>query len=300
MTRGSGIAIQFGLWCLLFASGSYGTAQQTNTFNEQPDRVILGVLEDIPGEYSGESDFRAVRAVFEKLGDSWQSFPTNAKIELDLATLPTSYPKGLTWTIAFDGRNLGTVESETPAHFGFYSEIGIERITSHAPVPTVGGKSADFGGFSGAPVYRPLVALSKPSFYDPDRWKPAKLPANLIAAARSQFRNQFPRVSNCRNPNENVMRPREYRDEDIHVIKAYSSKRGWSLIELSLTGYACDGPYDGTGFIGQWYVVDPSGGTRLLGTDMWLLDAGDYDDSGRSAVLFTINGYQHGWLPDLL
>ena len=294
MTRGSGIAIQAGLWCLLLASGPNGTAQQPSTTNEPKGRLILGVLEDIPGEYSGESDFRAVRAVFQKVGDSWKPFPTKTKTYHDLETLPTSYPKEMMWTIAFDGRRLGAVTSVTPAHFSFYSEIGIERITSHESVPTIGGKSADYGGFLGEPVYRPLVALSKPNFFDPDRWKPAHLSPELIASARRQFRKKFPMVSNCRNPDENVMRPWKYGDEDIHVIKTYSSKSGWSLIDLRLTGYACDGPNDGTGFIEQWYVVDPSGGAKFLGTDMWLLDAGDYDDSGKSAVLFSIDGYNMG------
>lgn len=294
MTHGCGIAIQAGLWCLLLASAPNTTSQQPSTSNQRQGRHILGVLEDFPGEYSGESDFRAVRAVFKKVGDSWQPFPTKTKTYHDLETLPTSYPKELTWTIVFDGKSLGIVSSQTPAHFRFYSEIGIEQVTSHGPVPTVGKRSRDYGGFAGDPVYRPLVAVSTPNFSDPDQWKPAPLSANLIATARARFQKKFPKVSNCRNPDENVMRPWKYGDKNVRVIKTYSSKRGWSLIDLSLTGYACDGPYDGTGFIGQWYVVDPSGETRFLGTDMWLVDAGDYDNSGRSAVLFSIDGYNTG------
>ena len=76
------------------------------------------------------------------------------------------------------------------------------------------------------------------------------------------------------------------------MAKAYSSNGGWSLVELNLTGYACDGvEEDGGPFNGQWFVVDPKYRPRFLGTNMWLVDAGDYDRSGHSELLFAINGY---------
>lgn len=136
-------------------------------------------------------------------------------------------------------------------------------------------------------VYRPLVAISQPNVSDPEEWKPAPLSPALVASARQQFRIKFPKETNCRSPEENIPRPWKYRDEDIHLAKAYSSKDGWSLVELNLTGYACDGPNDGSGFIGQWYVAEPSGAVRFLGSDMWLVDAGDYDNDGKSEVLFS-------------
>jgi hypothetical protein len=288
------LVIQSCLLCFFGALDMPSTAQQVTTGKVQQANVILGVLEDIPGESSGESDIRAVRAVFEKNGDDWRPFPTKTKSCLDLQTLPSSYPREMTWTIAFDGRDLGRITSQTPAHFSYYSDIGIEYITSHGRVPTVGKKSADYAGFLFSPVYRPLVAVSQPNFADPQHWKPAQLSPTLVAAARQQFRSKFPKASNCRNPEENVLRPWKYRDEDIHETKAYSSNDGWSLIELNLTGYACDGPNDSTGFVGQWYAIDPSGAVRFLGTDMWLVDAGDYDNSGKSEVLFSIDGYNMG------
>ena len=61
---------------------------------QQPN-VILGVLEDIPGEYAGDTDFRAVRAVFEKNGDRWSAFPTSAKSERDLQSLQNHTQKRL-------------------------------------------------------------------------------------------------------------------------------------------------------------------------------------------------------------
>jgi len=184
----------------------------------------------------------------------------------------------MTWTIAFDGRNLGTITARTPSHFKFYSEIGIEAITSQSQVPTVGKKSIDYSGSLHTPLYRPLIAVSQPNVSDPEEWKRAQLSRELIAAARQQFRIKFPKGTNCRNPEENVPKPWKYRDEDIQVTKAYSSKDSWSLIELNLTGNACDGEQGSQDeYHGQWYVIEPSGMVRFLGSDMWLVDAGDYD-----------------------
>lgn len=287
--------IQACLLCLPPVSNTQNAAQQATTGEVHPADVILGVLEDYPGKNSTQSDMKFVRAVFKKNDDAWRAFPTQTKSYHDLASLTISYPKEVTWTIAFDGRNLGRVTGQTQRQYSSYSEIGIEDITSNGSIPSVGNKSVDYADyFSFIPVYRPLVAISQPNVSDPEQWKPAQPPPVLVAAAREQFRNKFPNVSNCRSPDENILRPWKYRDEDIHVTKAYASKNNWSLVELSLTGYACDGPYDGPGFVGQWYVIDPPGVVRFLGTDMWLVDAGDYDNDGKSEVLFSIKGYNKG------
>jgi len=69
----------------------------------------------------------------------------------------------------------------------------------------------------------------------------------------------------------------------------------WSLAELHLTGWECDGPQEaGSPYIDHWYAVAPTGKIVLLGSGMWLLDAGDYDGDGKSEVLFAIDGYDLG------
>jgi hypothetical protein len=287
------LKLQLGLLLFLALPGTRARAQQVTTTEVRQADLIVGVLEDFPGENAYEPDFRAVRATFKKIGDDWQAFPTKTRSYRDLETLPTSYPSEMTWTIAFDGRRFGTITSRTPSHFKFYSEIGIEDITSQGQVPTVGKKSVDYSGSVHTPLYRPLIAVSQPNVSDPEQWKRAQLSQELIAAARQQFRIKFPKATNCRNAEENIPRPWKYRDEDIQIAKAYSSKDNWSLVELNLTGNACDGEFHGE-YHGQWYVVEPSGAARFLGADMWLVDAGDYDNDGKSEVLFAIDGDNQG------
>src|SRR5438445_6980405 len=160
-----------------------------------PNRtIVLGVLEDVPGKYQGESDSRRVRVVFEKDGDSWKAFPSACPDQDGLKIIASEYPAEMTWIIAFDGKNLGQVTSRTPTAYDFYSDVGLQNITSTGPIPTVGKKSAEFTGFGsfGTPVERPLVANSQPYFKDPEAWKPTRLSTALVAALHREFRKRFP------------------------------------------------------------------------------------------------------------
>lgn len=76
----------------------------------------------------------------------------------------------------------------------------------------------------------------------------------------------------------------------VKLPKAYSSNKNWSLAPLSLDGYRCDGVSHGP-FIGQWFVINAEGHISFLGQGMWLVDAGDYDNDGKSELVFAIGGY---------
>lgn len=258
-------------------------------------KTIVGVLEDVPGAYAGQSDFRAVRVVFQKVGDEWNPFPNDCRTLDCLTTVTANYPAKATWTIAFDGKNIGQVQTRDPKTFSFYSSIGLEDVVSGNSVPTVGKRSLEYSGFLSTPVYRPLVAVSQPNFHDPQEWKPAVLPTEIATGLRQEFRKRFPNVSNCRNPDENSLRPWPYTDADIRFAKVYRSNDNEILSSVLLDSWRCDGPSDdGSAFDLQWYLVDPDGTTRFIGSGMRLLDAGDYDRDGRSELIFIIDGYDLG------
>jgi hypothetical protein len=88
------------------------------------------------------------------------------------------------------------------------------------------------------------VANSQPYFKDPEAWKSARLSTALVAALHQEFRKRFPNVKNCTSPEENVAKPWPYPEQNIEMMKAYLSKNGWSLAQLHLNEYKCDGPSD--------------------------------------------------------
>ena len=57
--------------------------------------------------------------------------------------------------------------------------------------------------------------------------------------------------------------------------------------------YICDGPPDEP-FKNHWFVVTPNGTVRFLDSSMWLVDAGDYDNDGKSELVFSIDDYNRG------
>ena len=137
------------------------------------------------------------------------------------------------------------------------------------------------------------MADSQPYFKDPESWKPAQPTADLTKLLRQHFRNRFPAVSNCASPDENVGKPWPYRDGDIRILKAYASQRAWFIARLRLVEYHCDGPADDP-FVDQWFSVSPERTVQFLGAAMWLVDAGDYDNDGRSELVFSIDDYNRG------
>jgi len=195
--------------------------------------------------------------------------------------------------VSFDGKQVGHVVSRTPQSFDFYSSIGQQTIVGTIAPPTIGKPSADFAGFLGEPVYRPLVAVSEPNYRDPDGWKPTHLSTDTTAAVRKAFRGRFPKVTNCSQQDIQHGKLWPYTDANVSVSKAYSSNRHWLIAEVLLSGDECDGPPD-EAFRSQWFVVTPEQKVLFLGSSMWLVDAGDYDGDGKSELVFSIDGYNLG------
>lgn len=162
------------------AALAVGTVYVTSLRAQEP--LLVGVLEDVPGTFAGESNTRRVRVAFRKVGDRWEAFESNCPDEACLNAAPAKFPSQVTWTIAFDTRNLGVVTAETPRLFDLYGHIGLQTISSGQRVPTVGKRSRDYSGFLDDPVYRPLVAVSQPNVTDPDQWKRGSISREIAVA----------------------------------------------------------------------------------------------------------------------
>lgn len=255
--------------------------------------VLVGALEEVPGHFANEPTARKVRVLFHKSGGAWEAYKSDCPDQDCLKQAAASFPRAVTWTVTYNGRNLGVVDAETPDAFDAYSDIGLQTIAAGARAPTVGERSSDYAGFLDQAVYRPLVTVSNPESRDPDGWTQTVVSEPVVAVLRQAFRARFPSVENCATPEENTPRRWAYFEGDIHVGDAHASNTRWTLATLSLSDYRCDGPPDGP-YVDQLFSVDPAGHVALIGDEMRYLDAGDYDGDGRSEVVVSIARYNRG------
>jgi hypothetical protein len=193
------------------------------------------------------------------------------------------------WTVAFDGKGLGEVESQADPEGGLTPFQTI--LTSAASVPSVGSPSDEFAGIMGitTQVRRPLITVSKPYFQDPDNWKRTILPEGTGALVRNVFRREYPNVVRCKDE-EIVQRNWNFPDSALAFPVVYASNKHSFLVEASLDAGDCgyvDDPNDPLS--DPWFFVSPDGTVRRIGSFMTLLDAGDYDNDGKSELIFFLS-----------
>jgi hypothetical protein len=254
--------------------------------------AMIGVLEDRPGATTAEPQRFIVRAAFHRAADRWLAYDLLCGDEVCLAAATARLPQQTTWTVSLNGNRLGDVVAHTPPIWTRYGDVGAQDVSADTPAPASGARSTEFAEDGATPVHRPLVASAPASFADPQSWAAAPAPAETLQALRRSFRAQFSDVANCAAPTAPPT-ARAYRDSDIDVSQTYASAPGWQIATLHLTGYSCDGPIEGA-YADQVYAVSPNGEVRHLGEGLRYLDAGDYDNDGRSELIFAINRYNQG------
>jgi len=110
---------------------------------------------------------------------------------------------------------------------------------------------------------------------------------------RAQAIQEFPKATDCDNPEDTSDKPWPYKDKNINIVKAYSSSTGWSLARLQLQPHRWDGPADDP-FVDQWFSISPTREITFRDKAMWLVDAGDYGNDGHSELVFSIDDYNRG------
>jgi hypothetical protein len=254
---------------------------QTPSANSS-DRVIVGLLDDAREEMvnwkPGVAQQRVVRPAFESSSVGWKL--------VDESSLPAH----MNWTVAFDGKNLGSVETEAGSKKGL--TLFQKILTPASAIPVMGSASQQFAGlmaFGPGMVRRPLIAVSKPHFHDPDGWKRTKVPDEIAGLVRTAFRREYPHVNRCKDE-EVVKRDWRFPDAALVFPVAYSSNKHSFLVNASLQAGDC-------GWVDQaddplsdpWFFVTADGTVRRIGSFMELVDAGDYDNDGKSEVVFLLS-----------
>ena len=232
-----------------------------------------------------------VRVAFQFLNGHWRAMPHDASGVESLTSLPKLYPARLAWTVALDGKKVGAVNSVQPASYRLYAEVGIQELTPDSRPPAVRGSAAAFQTFMGTSHFRPLVAISRPKFSDPDHWKPIRPLPPLSKPARTAFRKAVALQLSC-----DVDPARDYPDEYIQLRKAYRSARGDVLLMLRANPAKNPCGIDEGAWDSVWFLMR-NADFHLIGTELTLVDAGDYNGDGTSEVIFRLSAYnQDGYV----
>jgi hypothetical protein len=261
----------------------FGIALSAQTGSVNTNRTLyIGVLDDAREEMldwkPGVAKQRIIRPAFEKTPTGWKQVDSS------------SFPAHMSWTVAFDGKDLGQVESQVSSEEGL---TAVQKIlTSASAIPAVGSPSQQFAGLMAVgptKARRPLVVISEPYFHDPDGWKRTKLPDEISGLVRKAFRREYPHVDRCKE--EQIVEPNwKFSDSALTLPIAYSSNKHSFLVKASLNAGDCgwvDQPDDPLSE--PWFFVSGDGTVRRIGSFMSLLDAGDYDNDGKSEVVFLLS-----------
>jgi hypothetical protein len=281
MARGSSTStrIAAAIWIAAAASLLLGAdLASTNV----PAPIYLGVLEPPVDQAKGQFH---VRVAFRYHDQQWSAMPDQDK-DHDPLKLAAKFPLQVSWTIALNGKKLGEVSTVRPQGYG-NSDVGLEDLKAGSKPPAIQDGAAALATSSGTAAYRPLVAVSKPNYQDPDQWASFDPPAAMRKQAATAFKQKIALDLNC-----DGKPTRAYPDSAIQTYgKAYRSMSGDVLIAMKLDPRfnRCGETSKNDEWKSVWFHLK---GDKFswIGNGFTLLDIGDYIGDGFTEVLFQYDG----------
>lgn len=262
----------------------------TLPFNvEAESPLYVGVLENIKTfDQIPITSKIHVRIAFEKKGGIWRPMKTDFNTQETLSEANRYYPKTVNWTVIYNGKQIGKISSKDPGSYQAYGDIGTQIITTKtADIPQIRTAASDFWYSAYSARTRPLLLISVPNFKDPDDWKLTTLTANEKALAIETFRKKFPKMEQCKQPEEEPIYMVPYSNREIIFNKAYRSNKGEVLFGVRLSGAQSRCQFfDDENFFDYWFVLNKNENIRLIGSQMMPVDAADLDNSGSSEWVF--------------
>lgn len=247
-----------------------------------PVPIYLGVLEPPVGQAKGQFH---VRVAFRYHDQLWSAMPDQDK-DHDGLKLAAKFPLQVSWTIALNGKKLGEVSSVRPPSYSS-SDVGLEDLKAGSIPPEVQDDAAAFATSRGTAAYRPLVAVSKPNYQDPDQWTPFDPPAAMHKQAAAAFKHKTALDRKCDGKPTH-----DYPDSGIQAYgKAYRSMSGDVLIGMKPDPQLkrCGEETRSGEWKSVWFHLK-GGKFSWIGNGLTLLDIGDYIGDGFTEVLFQYDG----------
>ena len=251
--------------------------------NANAGTALVGVLEE--PQCKERADV-FVRPLFKKDGSSWT--PLDSEHSAQGLISPR-----MQWVVGLDGRQLAALETIDPGVTTAYSwSYPRDRLLMIAPEvrpPSIPNNAQQFSGSCQPPHQRPLAAVVDGSVGDPDVWKPLAIKSGDAGKLFSAFRQQAGAASLCPGESGKAV-PFKYGAKDVEVLGNYKDRNGRRLITLSLKQHkdVCEGPPD-TAWQSHTFLVAKK--TIYLGPGLTVVEAGDFDNDGKSEVLFWYTGY---------
>lgn len=250
------------------------------------ESVLVGVLEE---PQCAQTKGVKARVMFQQTANGWITLNSPE------SKLP-SYVTEQTWTIAFDGRRLGSVTLSDPnpsrTDKSDWTFTRDKLFVPKGDLPVRASQNA-FAGWCDAPTTRPLVLLSHPLVSDPAGWKPFRVPVEFRQRLYGPLRKSFgtTAVVRCRDSEGAKEEAFRFKANDLKVFKGYKSKSEGILISIGLDPkkFGCDGPPDAN-WSDHWFHIRGDQ-IKLIGIGLELVDSGDYDGDGASEILFWKSAY---------
>jgi hypothetical protein len=233
-----------------------------------------------------------LKVMFYREGQDWVSLS-------DKIADTNFYPAGGKWYLAFDGTMPGSFHSKIAKLIFPDDSWTYTRDTYHdieeKDLPTIGIPSEDFSSWAYEKGIRPIIAVSRPNYSDPDQWKPYKpdilVLDKLFPVYKSYILKLYPGFKGVDK-------------SELRLLKSYRSNSNKSIMQVGMVS-----KYDPKRISYSVWIYESSTGDLKNLSEMidysysqddftdddysncTLVDAGDYDADGKSEIIFCTTRY---------
>ena len=252
--------------------------------------LTIGVLEELRERdantrvFVGTKNYKVhLRVMFRKRVLKWESFPRLR----DLAEAPDVFPKRGIWSACYQGKRVVSFESLNAPGYRLRSLIGSQVIPPQVKMPATDIEGNKFAGWREEKAeVRPLVSTSGGRCDDVDYWRKDD-PGNqkkepLIARLREELAKttwiEFPE-NEMGTANGAGAKNYKFKDSDVTFGDFASARRSQARIATLKVKDTAGQNHD------EVFFINALGELSYLGSSLYFLDAGDYDNSANSTIV---------------
>jgi hypothetical protein len=210
-----------------------------------------------------------VRPLFIRVDKKpWQAAP-----KLNDKDPAVTLPKALSWDVCFSGRSEGHLTAMlTTNEQSTVAPPYLLRADDRAPWRT--RRSTDYAGWMATPVYKPILLKSSlnSSCNDPHKWRQGG-----NEKARPHLKNLIAELRKKMASPQDSTDFYNFEDKDVRILRSWSSANSGLVVSIQTMAKPRRT---------ETFRISKNSDVRYLGSDMMLIDAGDFDGDGSGELLF--------------